>query len=191
MIHTGPIHIRAHETEDGECDECEGICAITEPLDYPNFQAMLAAGWAWDCAECGTCTDDEEDADGNELFLDPVCTVYTDVNEPCHVFCTPDCHDAFFARAARLKADKQRMLDAIARLWPDAVKTEAHRGWISKSTDGPAQMIAQFDLPAGLRVKLAAVSGEIQCFSIVGEVTPAIKALADDARAKWASVVSP
>ena len=98
----GPVRITAHNANTCDCDGDQD-CIAPADVNYPDFGAMLGAGWWFECAECGMRTNEDEpqDADGNDLpDLDPVCTVDTG-NELDGVYCSPACHDAAMVRMAR------------------------------------------------------------------------------------------
>lgn len=91
MIHTGPIHLKAHAEDDCDCED--GDCAFTDAKDFPGLQAAMDEGFWWECSNCGRRTgyDDEDDDELPEL--DPVCTVFKGGNVVCHAYCNVACHD--------------------------------------------------------------------------------------------------
>lgn len=186
MIHTGPVTIQWDEFDNHSCED-------TPPdSHYPTFTAAIMAGCWFECGCCGRRTDDDDprDEDDNELPQpDPVCTVYADSDVVCHVYCSPACHDKDVTDRANANEAKEAMRGTITRLWPDNTEISIWNGWIESGAKGPAQMVAKVETP-DLQLHLA-VDGGIICYARAGQVTPAIKALADDARAKWASAVRP
>ena len=186
MIHTGPVTIQWDEFDNHSCED-------TPPdSHYPTFTAAIVAGCWFECGCCGRRTDDDDprDDDDNELPLpDPVCIVFADSDVVRDVYCSPTCHDKDVADRAKAEEAKEAMRSTIARLWPDNTEIGIWNGWIESDANGPAQMVAKVETP-DLQLHLAA-DGGIICYARAGQVTPAIKALADDARAKWASAVRP
>jgi hypothetical protein len=181
MIHTGPIHIPAHNDEDG-CD-CDPYCEMTEPRTYPNLHAMLVEGWWWECDECQQRTDREEDDDGAYVETNPVCTVYRDSNEIDLIFCMPECHDLFMANMRKKKADREALIADIARAWPDSKVASLWHGKSGEAMDKPHQHFATIDAGQGLQIRVWQ-DGEIRCFA-VGVPVEAVKARADKAKADW------
>lgn len=148
--HTGPVRVLRHaEHCDSEhlAEFCD--CRPRRSVRYSSLDSMLRRGWWWECTHCGRRTDEESDDDGNDLGLDPCCTVYSDGELLRDVFCTPACLTGWYEMLAARQADEAKAKALLLTAWPDAVIERTWFGGFGGERDVPFRGIACGRLPSG------------------------------------------